>query len=201
MVSNPWFLNVFWAIHELNETASGPINLLINGISIRFWSFLGFCYSHCSLQTVVSHQAFLCTRSCQKIRIGKNYMTQVVIALFTGACPWEEKKINIEGRKLSSIPQRKHGCASTDSFPDPKEWCCPFFFFPLLISCARIAHLFWVLAHGWFNGKRSQQLQQPSSLWKEFISLGTGMAVDPQNNLYWPGSLWEWGTCAGGGDV
>lgn len=48
-------------------------------------------------------------------------MTQDVITLFTGACPWDEKKINIEGRKLSSIPQPKHGCASTGSFPDPKE--------------------------------------------------------------------------------
>lgn len=161
--------------------------------------FGAFCYSHCSLQTVVSHQAFLCTWSCQKIRIGKNYMPQVVIALFTGACLWE-KKINIEGRKLSSIPQPKHGCASRESFPVPKEWGCPFFS-PLLISCARTTHPSQVLACAWFNGKRSQQLQQPNSLCKKYIFLGTGMAVDPLSNWDWPGSLWEWGTCAGGGDV
>lgn len=38
-----------------------------------------------------------------------------------------EKKINIEGRLLSSIPPPKHGCASTESFPVLKEWSCPFF--------------------------------------------------------------------------
>lgn len=74
-----------------------------------------------AVSRLVSHQAFLCTRSCHKIRIEKNYVTQVVVALFTLLEPACGEKKNIEGRKLSSIPQPKNGCASIENFPVLKE--------------------------------------------------------------------------------